>query len=143
MTLKNRLTVVDKIYFQDSINQEGASDVPSLFDCVIQSDEQPYSRRNNLKDTEWHSLDLGWLSDCCGMVSIQNRTANDPQVVPSPEQVKELATKILQIGVQHGVDIVQFSEIMPGESLRLRLNGSWFVRAAVAPVAYFLNAFPK
>lgn len=110
--VKDRLTVVETVYHRPS--GEDATSVESRFSRELRTINQVYLRRCRATE-EWQNLDCGWLSSC-SMLCIRNRAGTNLQVIPSDEERKETARKILEVSYCSSPRDVWL--VYPGESMR-------------------------
>jgi hypothetical protein len=120
-SLKNRLTVVERIYHQIPGEQ------PTLIDYrhskLLESDESPYIRHNLKLTEEWTLLDKGWIEGDVSSIVLSNEEGKSTQVNPTEEEVAALKKKIVEIAFVLG-EIGNFpskshQEIPPSEQLRI------------------------
>lgn len=110
-TRKDRLTVVDNVYFT---SRDGQSEqFTSRFDRELAGDELPYQRRRMVAGPTWQELDLGWCADGGLSMLVVYNDEGKFERQPTPEQRAEMATRVLEVG-----DYSHPWLVPPGESLR-------------------------
>lgn len=135
-TIKNRLSVVERLYFQDHINRQSPVDYGDKFSLNLDSDEQPYQRDSKVGE-EWTKLDFGWLSSLQGIFEVTN---NDKVTG------LELAYYVPVEGSKLALEtLVAVNEVYPLASQRCALNANveTYIRSKAGTVKYSLIAFPK
>jgi hypothetical protein len=134
--IKNRLSVVERLYFQDHINRASPVDYGDKFSINLESDEQPYQRDNKVGE-DWTKLDFGWLSSLQGMFEVTN---NDK--VTGLELAYCVPTEGSTIALE---SLVAVNEVYPLASQRCALaaNVEAYIRSKAGTVKYSLIAFPK
>lgn len=98
--IRDRLTVVDKVYHQPMSGGE-AFCCETTFDRWLDSDESVYSRKIKV-GSEWKRLHFGWFTDeskPVGMLVIRNDEGKHLQANLSQEEKTNLAKKMLEIGI--------------------------------------------
>lgn len=134
-----RLTVVDTVYYQSP--DMPATSAESRFSRELDNtDQQPYVRRTKVTE-EWAALDCGWLNEC-SMLLLVNEEGRGLQKIPTPEEKKEIAFKVLEI--RFGSELVEWL-IPPGESLRgYPVNpNQMFVRCRSGEAKLTIHLFPR
>ena len=136
-----RMTVAGHIYFQ--IPKTDAVHIPLAFDRGVLEPEQPYSRspRTGI-GPEWTQLDLGWLSDCVGMVIIQNLEKPNQSGYPQEDD------KVLELGYWWYRDVDEDKphfKIHPGESQPITPShpAYLYLRCKNGPALYSITVLPK
>lgn len=125
-----RITVVETVYHQ-GVN-ESPTHYSFRFSRELKSDEQPYTRRADIGEG-WATLDTGWVRNPA--VLLLNLPSPIFQRIPSPEDLIESYTKIVDIGVlvtipdegkrtHHSapippLSVIPFATLLPGESMRI------------------------
>jgi len=75
-----------------------AKSTSSRFARELESDEQVYQRTYSV-GPDWKPLDLGWLREVgASMVVVENREGRNLQRVPFPDELLEIAERIVEIG---------------------------------------------
>lgn len=111
---KNHLTVVDCIYHVPFGSETVSMD--TRYSRELQSEEQPYIRKSLVCET-WKPLDCGWLTEVgVGLLFISNEAGKDQQVIPTDEQRRELASRVVEVAYEK--DSSKSWIILPGESMR-------------------------
>jgi hypothetical protein len=133
-----RVTVVDKIYYQQHGDQPIVVDV--AFSKDLKASEQPYVRKTSA-DESWKPLDCGWI-DSVGIVHITNVNGAFPAVIPSEKEVEEARKKILEIRYQ---DSECCFLIPPGECIRLSPShaAQLRIRSRHGTTKYVIRVFSK
>lgn len=118
----------------------------SRYQVMCESEEEPYDRTIRVS-TEWVEIDFGWTeeegSTGCGFVLIYNPGKQGTGFRQSPEEVEELSSKTLQIGLRgHDGTIKEFSFVPPGADVRLfpLETDSFFIRCPGGPHNYKIFA---
>ncbi len=135
--IKNRVSVVERLYFQNHIDKESPIDHGSKFSINLKSDEQPYLRDQKV-GTEWSKVDFGWLISSPGLFELTNNDKVTSLELAYAETQPE--------GSQIALDTLKaVNSIYPTVSIRnaLAANVELYVRSQAGVVKYSLVAFPK
>lgn len=147
------LTIVQNIYHQ----QEGMQPihVESRISRKLSSDEQPYVRQLKVGEI-WTPLETGWLGECSILV-IKNNEGRFTDKLPTPEQVEEAESKVLEIGfstrgpsplnpksIEPEV-IIGALEILPRESHPIHPIALWsvYIRSRKGETRYSVTIIPR
>lgn len=149
------LTVVERIVHA-GIGVEATS-VESMHEIPLRTREQVY-RRQLTVDGGWRPIDLGWVGDRVSLVHLSNREGERFAVTPSPEELAEIESRVIQIGVvvsEVGRDATQWDAptsvivplflVRPREAIRFAPAGGvdrLRVRCAFGQARATLVAFP-
>ena len=136
---QSRVTVVEQVYHQ--ILNEQPHLVESRFSRGLQSDEQAYERRLKV-DEGGMPLDCGWLTEASQLLII-NEEGRNLQVIPTDEERKELAKKVLEIFFGDRPDNCWL--VPPGESMRACSNTlhALKIRSQSGTIRFTLHVIPK
>lgn len=92
--IQERLTVVGVVHHQP-VDQPPYS-IPVRFSHGLTTkDEQPYERKRTATET-WEPLDCGWIEKS-GYVVIINRETTAGDTNPTPERIKEIEARVLEV----------------------------------------------
>lgn len=154
------MVVVETVYHQ--VSGEGPQSFQSRYTRWVGTDEQTYTRRTKA-GPEWKPLEFGWVESAC-QVTVSNLSKSYTDMILTPEQVEELETHLLIVGVsvdvarsENGqgtmwsrhpsqqVVVAEFLIVYPGESCRFEpCDGQkYMVRACSEGVPYVVNAVPN
>lgn len=111
------MTVLETVYHQAPGDEPTVFQAP--FGCALASDESPCVRPKVSVGEDWQPLDGLWLSAASQLV-LRNEEGKFSGGRPTPEQVKDVTARVVEVGVVCGDVVVPFSEIPPGESQRYR-----------------------
>lgn len=111
--IKDRLTVVDKVYHQPFGKK--AVLTQSKFTRGLDSKHQLYVRYLEATE-EWQRLDTGWLGDDVGHLVIQNDEEVNRQVNPTDAEQEAVAKRVIQLSYLGKSQLHWL--IPPGESMR-------------------------
>lgn len=120
--LKDRLTVVETVYFQP-VEGEGAATETRFSRWLKSRDEQPCMRSYRGKQVatqDWVLLEGLWVEHC-GQLVITNDEGKGLLVNPSAEEQELISHRVLEVGLFHPVTPntpLAFAIIPPGESAR-------------------------
>jgi hypothetical protein len=115
-----------------------ASGTSMLMRQADESEEEPYKRRMSLKAGQWTSLDLGWIADNVGCVSLHYKYE------PKPPKEGEVQLKPLTVGVKFHQEIVPVFEIQLGDVVPLIYVDANAIRIyAETDVYVHIIAMPK
>jgi hypothetical protein len=84
--MKNRLTVVNKTYFQQLDGE--ATCIDTAFSQEIEGDEQPYSRKQKIGPS-WTTIDKGWFEEPeenIAYMTLQNKSKENIVVAISEQE---------------------------------------------------------
>ncbi len=147
--VKNRLTVVESVYFQEFGEQPQSAG--SRFSRNLESDEQPYSRKLQAT-SDWKPLDCGWLAGCpTSSLVISNDEGKHRQSNPTEEEREELAGRVLEIWCSDGITRTMHSPpreaqwlVSPGESMRAYpvSADSLFIRCKSGTACFNIRLYP-
>ena len=92
---RSRVTARLDMYFQikgeDPIHMS-----TTLRQFVDGSNQEPYHRKRQIVGEEWTDFDLGWLDgDDIGYILIQNKTGSNRSLVPTEEEKKKAASRVV------------------------------------------------
>jgi len=92
---KNRLTVVERVYYQSDLDEP--TERESCYERCNTSEEQPYSR--SVRVSQVTQIDAGWLGGGkpCGMVSFSNEEGKRLQKIPTPAEERQLQKRVLRV----------------------------------------------
>ena len=110
--VKDRITVVEKVYHQSVGEQPTQADV--VFVRNLLTKEQPYVRHVKVGEN-WTPVDYGWLNSV-SFVVIQNDEGKFV-VVPTPEELATVMARVVDVSFKESVGHGSL-QIPPGESLR-------------------------
>lgn len=142
--LKNRLTVVSRIYHQ-RVGKDPKSIEPK-FTRDLESRGQLYEREMEATE-EWQPLECGWVEDA-GFLVIVNQEGQNLQVHPTDEEREALAKNVLCLcyNGQAVEDCLMGSWLIPpGESFQgfpSRLD-ELYIRSQVGVVEYTIYLIPR
>jgi hypothetical protein len=112
--LKDRMTVVEKVYYQQ------VGDSPTSFEFSFSRDltshEQVY-RRQCKAERDWEPLDYGWIKEV-GTILIQNEEGKRLFVNPTEEEKADTASRIIEVSCICGLEIPSGWLVYPGETFR-------------------------
>lgn len=147
MAQRDRLTVIETIYYQPFGEEASASD--NRYSCELKtSGQQLYGPRKLKATQEWQQLDVGWLKDgLAGMFSIKNIEGLVREKLPSADELKEVATRIIEITYDPEDDRENplCWEIPPGQSFQGKPShiDKLYIRTQFGTAKYLLTVFPK
>lgn len=112
-----RLTIVDNVYHH--LPDAQPSGIETRWGCVLSTKEQAWIRLFDAA-CEWTPLSLGWIAECgCSMLIVKNLEAVRWQVKPTAEERDRAMSRIIEIGIQVGTDVVSFARVLPmGQSIQ-------------------------
>ena len=108
----SRLVVVENIYHQESGRQP--TSVESNYTRFLKTDEEVYRRRMKVGEN-WMSIESGWIEKP-GMIILKNEEVYRGAVNPTPDEIKEVQKKIVEVSSSTLPDCSWF--ILPGENMR-------------------------
>lgn len=114
-----RVTVVESVYYQMP-GKAAVGPETARYTEMIDTEEFAYSRTVKIYDT-WVRLDLGWLEGKrCYMLKLQNTTHRPPSTTPSPEELREHESRVLEYGIcpVGTYDVIPIGFIKPGQDAR-------------------------
>lgn len=135
--IKNRLSVVERLYFQNHIDRESPVDYGGKFSIFLDSNEQPYQRNLTIGES-WVKLDFGWLSSSPGMFELTNNSKDVGVEVAYAQTPLEGLNLVLE-------SLIAVNEVNFMASIRnaLGANIEAYVRSKSGTVKISLIAFPK
>ena len=96
---------VDRLTLVTTINHEHRGDQPHSVDCrssiLLQTNDEAYSGRKLEVADCWKAIDLGWLSDTAGYISIENSEGKHFTLQPSPEEREDIAKRIVEVSFRN------------------------------------------
>lgn len=94
---KDRVTVVQSAAYQPIISGGEATQSSFNFSILLDPSEEPYARRCKVGES-WQRLDFGWLANRpIALLCIDNIEGTNLQFIPSEEDQKKIAGKVLQL----------------------------------------------
>lgn len=135
---QSRITVVESLYYQPPNGGSPAS-YGSQFARWVGTSEQPYVRRTQTHDAEWHPLDTGWVRNDA-LLLLSNESGKNMEVNPTKEELERISRQVLELSV--APDLPAFCSIPPGESARFQMRGKLYLRSTVPNVFYLLHVLP-
>lgn len=121
LRVKNRVTVVDTVYWQPVDSEPVA--IPSRFYREVSCEEQVYQGKFKVTP-QWVEIKTWWLKTV-GMLTLRNEEGYFPQVQPTGQERQRAESLILEVGLLVDIDnsreekVIPFARILPRESLRL------------------------
>lgn len=143
---KNRVTVVEYIQFQE---RSGGSNIlpagkPYAYD--VDSEELPFQRRLKAM-SDWKELPglADWLDGKAGLIKIENMEGQFLQVQPSESESKDIARRVIELGIKVEGEAYRFADVHPGRSIRIEAceGATYVVRTRHGSATYWLHAFPR
>lgn len=111
-----RTGVVFCFYHQQP--QQPTFTVEARYGHVVESEEQPYQRQLTLAD-QWQPLDCGWLDPLkINTLIIQNNEGRFA-VVPTEAEKKDVAQRIVEVGIQSSSGIILCWKVQPGRVMHV------------------------
>lgn len=116
-TRRPRFTVTGSVVHQQPGEQ--AKQAPrSRFYRWLDQDQDPYERTVKVGE-DWTPLDLGWVGTEGSLLLLANATRATFTVRPTREQLADLYSKVLEVGLLVKGVVTDFAEVPVGEDLRL------------------------
>lgn len=113
--VKSRVTVVERVYHQ--LPYKEAHQVEARFSRNLESKKRHHTEYLEATE-EWQPLPCGHLQDDVGMLVLHNDAETTPGVIPSPEDLDELAKRVIEVSYACPSDSYNCWLVPPGESMR-------------------------
>lgn len=140
--LGGHLVMVCQIYHQ--LLGSNPSLVEFRYARPLQSDEQVYERSLKIGKS-WQKIDSGWL-DRVSLLVISNKEGEQQFTQPTREEVSQLATKTIEIGVQwpNEASPTSLFIVRPGMVFQVEPNnlGVLYLRSERGPTKCSITLFP-
>jgi hypothetical protein len=146
--LRGRLVVVESVYHQRT-GEQPIQVRPSRFERDLTDPEQPYVREFRA-DSEWKSLDNGWIEES-GQLVLHNLEGSGLTAIPTPEERQAILDRVVELGVAIPTEddgrrtqwsaprppwpVATFAWIRPGESCRFEPYQVSMIRVRCRPGA--------
>lgn len=145
---KNRVTIVENIYFQERFGGSSILPVGTPYAYEVESEELPFQRKFKA-GPEWKSLPgvSDWLDGKAGLIKVENVEGQYLQVNPTDEEKQDISKRIVEIGIKVGDVVYPFAEAHPGRSFRIEAYSGgevqYMLRARHGVASYWLHVFPR
>ena len=135
-----RLTIVQSIYYQSPGLDPDQRE--SRYDVEVNADEQPYYRRLTLEPDGIEFIDTQWVDDP-GCLLIENLEGQQTQMMPTPEDIKAMAAKVIEVNIGHAVFLIH-----PKDCQRLMLTPDAVHEISLttqsnSPIRYSVTAYAR